>query len=377
MHAKRSSPRPFESHVRRTCTRPGVLCACLLAAVAFAGSLPAADAPGPRQQPGALYAQTRQALVDVLVNGRLEGSGFCVDAGGLLFTAAHVIGEPGRRLQVLTSADRRLDAEVVAVDLGHDLALLRVAVDRVPVEQSEEQAAAGGESEAQSAAAALPALTLADRLPEPGENLYLLGTPLFRRAVMTRGMMARPKTTFEFYLERYVEVCHVAAMVPGGMSGGPWLNQRGQVVGLQSAVMSKDSIPLGVADMIPLDALRSLLEQRRHAATPTMGVGVEEPWQQDASFWKRYPPDTEGLVVRVLRKNGPAERVGLRLWDMIVAVDGRPVRGVDQMVRLIRGYKPGQTVQIDVLGPDGTGRRELSVRLGELEIAWPDATGKK
>jgi len=259
---------------------------------------------------------------------------------------------------------------VVAVDLGHDLAMLRVATQSNACDQAPENPR---DSKQPASARKFSALPLAERLPEPGEELYLLGTPLFRRGVMIRGMMARPKTTFEFYLERYAEVCHVAATVAGGMSGGPWLNGQGEVVGLQSAVMSKDSIPLGLADMVPLDALRSLFERRCHAATPSIGAGVEETWQQDASFWKRFPPETEGLVVRVLRKDGPAQRAGLKLWDVIVAVDGKRVRTIDEMIRLVRAGQPGQTLRLDVLGPDGTGRRELCVRLGKLEVGWPQS----
>ncbi len=337
---------------------------CLLAAAAWAGALSAADDPDTPRKLSRLYAQAREALVDVLVDGRLEGSGFFVDAEGLVFTAAHVVGQPNRHVEILTAADRRLDMAVVAVDLGHDLALLRVDMDREAIDKPEEQ----------PPAESFPALCLAERLPEPGEDVYLLGTPMFRRGVMIRGMVARPDTTFEFYLDSYAEVCHLAATVPGGMSGGPWLNQRGQVFGVQSAVMSKNAIPLGVADASPLSALRSLLDRRRHAATATMGMGVEEAWQQEASFWKRFPLGTQGLVVRVLRKDGPGERAGLEQWDLITAVDGQPVRSVDQMVRLMRTHKPGQTLRLDVLGPDGTGRRELSVRLGKLESAWPEST---
>lgn len=342
--------------------QPTVFLGCLLAGVIWTAGLRAADQSHPPRASGPLYAKARQALVDVLVDGRLEGSGFFVDPAGLVLTAAHVVGEPNRRIQVLTAADRRLPMAVVAVDLGHDLALLRVDINREAIDKPE--AALPAES--------FPALSLAECLPKPGEDVYLLGTPLFRRGVMIRGMMAQPETTFEFYLDRYVEVCHVAATVPGGMSGGPWLNSRGQVFGVQSAVMSKNAIPLGVADAVPLSALRSLRERGRHAATATIGAGVEEPWQQDASFWKRFPQDTEGLVVRVVTKDGPADRAGLKQWDMITAVDGQPVRAVDQMVRLIRAHKPGQTVRLDVLGPDGTGRRELNVRLGRLESAWPE-----
>ncbi|HYW80974.1 MAG TPA: serine protease, partial [Thermoguttaceae bacterium] len=72
-----------------------------------------------------LYEKAKLASVEVLVDDHMDGSGWFVDGQGLLFTAAHVIGRPGRRIEVISPTIGRIEAQVVAVDLGHDLAMLR------------------------------------------------------------------------------------------------------------------------------------------------------------------------------------------------------------------------------------------------------------
>jgi serine protease Do len=301
-----------------------------------------------------LFENAKRASVEVLVNDHLDGTGWFADSKGLLFTAGHVVGRPGQRIEVLSPVAGRLAAKVLAVDLGHDLALLSVAPR------------AGG----------YPVLPLAEKRPPPGEEIFLLGTPIFRHAILLRGMMAHDQPAFEYYSDHYIEIVHVAATAPGGVSGGPWLNRRGEVVGLQSGVMSLNNVPVGIADMSPLEAIRGLLACQRTAATPSLGAALEEPWQQDRGFLDRFPPQTEGLVVKLLQKDGPAARAGLKQWDLIVAIDGHKVRVSEELLRIVLGKRPGQEVELTMLGPDGTGQRKVKVLLGKLEAAWPEPAGK-
>ena len=306
--------------------------------------------PAVGQQPAiSLYGKAKAAAVEILVNGHLNGSGWFVDSMGLIFTAAHVIERPGQALEITSPLVGRRDAKLVAVDLGHDLALLKVD----PHE--------GG----------YPALRLAERPPGPGEEVFLMGSPLFRHAVLVRGVIARDAPVFEYYEGHYVEVTHCTATVPNGMSGGPWLNSAAEVVGLQSGVMSQNSLPVGIAFVTPLKALRRLSLSRQTAATPALGASVEELWQQDRKTLERFPRGTEGLLVRVLQEDGPAARGSLKQWDMIVAADGKRVRLVDELVRIMVDKQPGQALELTVMGPDGTGEREARLTLGKLEASWP------
>lgn len=321
-----------------------------LAARLAAGGQAAAEKPVAE-----LYKQAKLASVEVLVDDHLAGSGFFADKQGLVLTAAHVIGRPGRRLEILSPAAGRLEAKLLAVDLGQDLALLRVN----PRE--------GG----------YPALAVNGELPPPGEDVFLLGSLLFRHAVLLRGTVARDQTVFEYHTGKYVKCLHVASTVAGGMSGGPWLNRRGEVVGLQSGVISLNSLPVGLANVIPGSAIRGLLKSRRTAATPTIGAAVEETWQHQREVLDRFPPRTEALLLRGLKKDGPAARAGLKQWDAVVAADGQKVRLSGELLRIIRSKQPGKTLKLTVLGPDGTGTREVTVRLGKLEAGWPESSGEK
>ncbi|MEE8452883.1 MAG: S1C family serine protease [Thermoguttaceae bacterium] len=296
-----------------------------------------------------LYEKAKAASVEILVDDHMGGSGWFADPQGLLFTASHVISRPGRRIEVLSPEVGRIDAQVVAVDLGHDLALLRV--------ESRE----GG----------YPALKLAECVPPPGERVFLFGAPIFRSAVLLPGTVARDNTVFGYYTERYVEITHIAATVQGGTSGGPWLSEQGEAIGLQSGTISLKSVPVGIANVIPIEPIRALLKSQRTTATPTMGAAIEETWQQQRDFLDRFAPRTEGLVVRILKSDGPAVRAGLKQWDVITAADDQPVRLSGQLLRIIRAKQPGDSVKLSVLGPDGTGRREVTVRLGKLEAGWP------
>jgi S1-C subfamily serine protease len=301
------------------------------------------------KSPSPVYQKAKAAAVEVLLNGHLNGTGWFVDPKGVLFTAAHVLERPGQKVEVTSPTIGRVPAEVLAVDLGHDLALLKISVRSEPY----------------------PALALAEKPCEPGEDVFLFGAPIYRHAVLIRGTAARDDTTFEYYEGRYNEVTHISATVPVGMSGGPWLNSRGEVVGLNSGVMSLNGLPVGVAFAAPLSAVRRLATSRRSAATPSLGAAIEELWQQDAKAIGRFPPQTEGLMVAILEDGGPAARSGIKQGELITAADESKVRLSEELLRLIAKKSPGQPIDVRVLSPDGTGERTATVTLGKLEINWP------
>ncbi len=296
-----------------------------------------------------VYAAVKAAALEVLVEDHLDGSGWFASDDGLAFTAAHVIGSPGRRVEIRSPAVGRRAAEVLAVDLGHDLALLRV-------EKREE---------------AYPCLPLANSAPNVGDTVYVFGAPIFRHAVMQPGMVAKDETDFNYYTKAYIETLHVAADVQGGVSGGPWFNSQGEVVGLQSGTMSTNGVSAGLAFMIPLEALKSLLKTKKNAATPSLGMALEEIWQQDDATRKRFPQKTEALLVKILQDDRPAARAGLKQFDAITAVDGQPVSVTEEFLRYVRKKKPGEAIKLAILAPDGAGSREVVLTLGCLEVAWP------
>ncbi len=297
-----------------------------------------------------VYAKAAPACVEVLVNGRLSGSGAFISSDGVVLTACHAVGAPGSTVEVRSPLIGRHVATVMAVDQGHDLALLRVGGGRGPY----------------------PALSLADKTPAVGASVWLFGAPIFRHEVMLPGKVARAAHTYEYLaaLGGYAEVYFIAGPSPVGTSGGPWLNERGEVVGLQSGYMKMKDASVGIVFVAPVEAIRALLAAKRTANTPTLGIAVEEVWEQMPRFLKRVPRGTEGVVVRLLQPDGPAARAGIKQWDTIVAVEGKPVKYRDQLLRSMRARKPGEGMRLTILRPDGAGTDAATPVLGCLEVKW-------
>ena len=299
-----------------------------------------------RVDSGKIYDRAKAASVEVLVSGYLAGSGWFARNDGFIVTAAHVIGEHKDAIEIVFRAVGRLAARVIAMDRGHDLALLH----------------------AERAGTRVPFLAVADRMPDPGEDVYLFAAPMFRHEVMIRGAVGRRSPTFEYIADQghYIEVYHISAPSPPGTSGGCWLNSKGEVVGSQSAFISKDGVGLGIALVPGPKAIGRLVRTRRSVATPCVGSAFEELWSQPTGFIARFPKGTSGLVPVLPAKGGPAERAGLVGDMVIVAVDGRPVRYRDAVLRAIRAKRPGELVTFSSLLPDGGARREIRVKLTQF-----------
>jgi len=176
---------------------------------------------------GQAFDLVRRAAVEVLVEDRLAGSGCFVSRDGLLVTAAHVVGRPDRRIEVRTTHAGRLVANVVAFDLGHDLALLRVP----PHDDGH------------------PYVPVAEHAPALRDRLWLYGAPMFRHDVLLHGRVARPATAYEWLPDekRYVGCYFVSGPSPQGTSGGARVNDAGELVGIQSGMMTIKSAPVGIS----------------------------------------------------------------------------------------------------------------------------------
>jgi serine protease Do len=285
--------------------------------------------------------------VEILVEGRLQGSGWFADPEGLVVTAAHVVPAGARGIQVLWGRIGPLAAEVIARDLGHDVALLRVKGKR----------------------RRYPVLRVAGVAPVPGDPVCFYGSALFNHAVMIRGAVARTSAAYHYFGDRRMPIraYYVTAPSPPGTSGGPWLDARGRVAGNQSGFLTHKGAGAGIAIVAPPEAIARLLRTRRSVVTASAGCGVEELWSQPKGFIHRFPRGVEGLVTVPLEKGGPAETAGLTRESLVLAVDGRPVRYREDFYGVIYDKKPGDVVVLRVMDPDRRRQRKVSLVLGRLE----------
>ena len=288
-----------------------------------------------------VYAQLQAASLEILVNGRLAGSGSVVDTQGHVLIANHMAPGGGVRIEAQSKSLGRHALKIVARDKAHDLMLLVLPPRKE----------------------AYSHLTLAKDQPKAGQPVFLFGAPVFRHEVMISGTMARSQPTFEFYDGAFREILHISGISPIGTSGGPWVNARGELIGVQSAAMTIKGAHQGIAYASPLASLKGLLHKKKTVQSATMQTGVEELWSQEPSFISKLHKDFRGLVVRQLRKDGVAAKAGLKEWDIIVAIDGRSVNRTDDLMRMIRSREPGQTVRLKATDREGKNSRDLTIKL--------------
>jgi len=303
-------------------------------------------APRPTGQGRALYRSARQASVFVLADGRHRGSGFFADPDGLIVTAAHMVKGTTKGLEVVSPAVGRLEAERVAIDLGHDLALLRVPKRREPY----------------------PWLPVAPQMPAPGEEIFLFGDPVFRHRLFLGGPVALLEPTYDYSPGTgcYIRVFFIAGTSPEGTSGGCWVDRRGRAVGVQSGYLNSTKAPAGIAMAGPPDAIRRLLATQTSPATTTLGTRLDELWTQPPGFIARFPKGTQGIVTVVPQKDGPVAKAGLTKESLITAIDGQPVLYIDDAMGIIRSKKPGDEVTLEVMDPGKPAQRTVKVRLEQV-----------
>lgn len=290
------------------------------------------------------YSKARLAGVEVLVDGRLVGSGCLVDAQGTMITCSHVVLPGAGTIEVQSDALGRVPANILARDPEHDLLLLSLPRRAHPY----------------------PHLKVAVTSPIVGQEVWLFGAPVFRHATTLPGIIARSEPSFEFYDGAFHEILCIAAMAPGGTSGGAWINDRGEVIGVQSAVLSINNSPQGIAFSVPLPAVHALLKSRVDMRATTLNAGVEELWGQSADFIAKLPTGMRGLVVRQLQAGGHADQAGLQEWDIITRVNDQLIERTDEFLRFMRELAPGDTIEVLAADRNGQNSRLLTIELGSL-----------
>jgi len=321
---------------------------------ALAGFLFLTGASAEEQPPDAV-PRARAASVEILVDGRLDGSGWIADAKGSVVTAAHVVWNPHRKLEVVSPTLGRHPAKVVATHPGHDLARLVIDFGEAIPEK-------------------LPFLELAKEIPAEGEAVLLFGSAVFRHGLTVRGSVARRELGYEYFdtLGCYGGFYFVAAPSPPGTSGGCWLDLQGRVVGNQSGfINSQPGVGAGIALVAPLAAITRILTENGDQSVATLGCGLEELWSQHPDFIRRLPEGTSGVVTVPVRKGGPVERAGLHSEHVIVSLFGKPALYRSELMKEIRSRKPGETVTLQVVAP-GEEVREVEIVLGSVSRKKPD-----
>jgi serine protease Do len=278
---------------------------------------------------------------------RGTGSGFIISPDGYIMTNNHVV-ENSDRLTVELFDHRRFRAEVLGRDPNTDIAVIKIDADDLP-------AVSFGNSDE----------------VRVGEWVLAIGNPLgseFSFTVTAGIVSGRGRQLASLQRENWDihDFIQTDAAINPGNSGGPLVNIRGQVVGVNSAIASSTGFNSGYGFAIPINLARTVADQiikEGKVTRAALGIMIRDvdPWDADL-----VGLDTlRGVVISNFpSESSPAKRAGLKVGDLIVEVDGEPIRYGAQLQALVGFKRPGETVKVTVLRENGE-RVTIPVRLVE------------
>jgi serine protease Do len=265
-----------------------------------------------------------------------SGSGFVIDRDGYVLTNNHVI-DAADRITVTLADGRAFRAEVVGTDPAIDVALLKI-----PADADLPEAPLGNSDELRA-----------------GEWVCAIGNPLGYVHSVTVGVVSFiGRKLFDQSLDDYIQT---DAAINFGNSGGPLINARGQVIGINSAISSKAS-SIGFA--VPINQAVAILPQLKTRGRVSRGfIGVTltdvTPGLQRALGLSVL----HGAMVQDVGPQSPAERAGLRPYDVIVQIDGRAVLTNEELIRDVSARQPGTVAKLEVLRENR--RHVMPIKLAE------------
>lgn len=265
-----------------------------------------------------------------------SGSGVIIEADGYILTNHHVI-DGAERITVKLSDGRNLRARVIGADPATDVALIKV-----------------------DASAPLPVARLGDSaLLRVGEWVCAIGNPLAYEHTVTVGVISYlGRKLYDASLDDYIQT---DAAINYGNSGGPLINARGEVIGINAAMSWKAS---NIGFAIPINQAVSILPQLKAVGRVTRGyLGVTLRDLDPDLVESLALGDLAGALVQDVTDGSPGARAGLRAYDVILSVDGEAVRSNDELVRRIAAREPGAVVRLRLVR-DGQ-EQYLNVRLTE------------
>lgn len=276
------------------------------------------------------------------------GSGFIISNDGYVLTNAHVVVDSDEVTVRLADNKREFKAKVVGLDRRTDVALLKVdATD-------------------------LPTVTMGNSADlKVGEWVAAIGSPFGFNNTITAGIVSAKGRTLPD--ESFVPFIQTDVAVNPGNSGGPLLNLKGEVVGINSMIYSGSGGYMGVSFAIPIEVALDVSRQLQATGTVSrgrLGVRIQEVTRELALSFKLESP--AGVLIADVEPGSPAQQAGLLRGDVILKYDGKVLERASELPRLVAGSKPGTTATLD-LWRQGAGR-SVTATLGEFPTEGASTT---
>jgi serine protease Do len=272
---------------------------------------------------------------------RSEGSGVIVDPEGYILTNSHVVSGASE-VDVRLSDDRSFLAEVVGVDEKTDLAVLMINASDLPVAQL-------GNSDAM----------------DIGDWVLAIGNPFGLDATVTAGIVSA-KGRSRVGLADYEDFIQTDAAINPGNSGGPLVNLNGEVIGINTAILSRSGGFAGIGFAIPVNMAKNIMNSIISEGKVTrgwLGVVIQD---LTTDLAESFGYDSrEGVLVSDVMEGGPASAAGFQSGDIIISYDGRKVRDTNELRFMVAETAPGEKVPVEVFREGDN--KKLRVEVEELK----------
>ncbi len=284
-----------------------------------------------------------------------QGSGFVIDKEGHILTNYHVIAQ-ARQVEVTLHNRKKYKATVVGSDPSHDLAVIKIQAPDL-----------------------IPSILGDSRNLQVGQKVYAIGNPFGLSGTMTRGIVSSIRPVREPNGAYIDEAIQTDAAINPGNSGGPLMNWHGEVIGINTMILSNANQSAGIGFAIPINAAKAVLNDLMtlgRVRRPALGVRTI-PISPDLADEIKLPVDFGLLIVQVV-PGGSADQAGLRAGseraylgnipimlggDLIVAIDGQKVENEEDLSQMMNDHRAGDTVKITIYRNNK--KMDVSVALGE------------
>ena len=299
--------------------------------------------PVPRQQQpdtprGRRPGQPQQPQQQEEEVPRGVGSGFVISADGYILTNAHVV-EGADEVYVTLTDKREYKAKIIGSDKRSDVALVKIEGSN------------------------LPRLTFGDSNKlRVGEWVIAIGSPFGLDNTVTAGIIsAKARDTGD-----YLPLIQTDVAVNPGNSGGPLINMRGEVIGINSQIYSRSGGYMGISFAVPIDEAMRVSEQLKTAGRVTRGrIGVQIGEVTKDVADSLGLPKANGALVQRVESGGPAEKGGIEAGDIIVKFNGAAIEKSSDLPRMVGNTKPGARSTVTVWRKGAA--KELSLTIAEME----------
>lgn len=301
--------------------------------------------PRPQQQPDRTPRGKKPGVPQEEEVPRGVGSGFIISADGFVLTNAHVV-DGADDVYVTLTDKREYKAKMIGVDKRTDVAVVKIEGTN------------------------LPRLTIGDpNKLRVGEWVIAIGSPFGLDNTVTAGIIsAKARDTGD-----YLPLIQTDVAVNPGNSGGPLINMRGEVVGINSQIYSRSGGYMGISFAVPIDEAMRVADQLRVSGRVTRGrIGVQIGEVTKDVAESLGLARAQGALIQRVEPGGPAERGGLEAGDIILKFNGVNIEKSTDLPRLVGATKPGTRSTLTVWRKGAN--RDVTLTVAELE---PEKVAKK